>query len=164
MRWSSLAQGMRANTLDLGAERSRLVLYVAIRKIMGAVRDNADSGTSLAVLTADVGRLDDRVGRLDDRIGTLETRIGGLGARSGKLEFRIDELAFNVRETGTRLGALTERMARIEMAIDFLCTDIKNINDNVLAIRTTDFHLMFGALMAVTLGLSGMMATDFGRL
>lgn len=55
-------------------------------------------------------------------------------------------------------------MASIEMAIDFLRTDIKNVNDNVLAIRTTDFRLMFSALIVMALTLSGMMARGFGWL
>ena len=135
---------------------------------MEPVRNNADPGTPLAVLTADFGRLDhkldDRVGKPDERVGTLETRIGGLDVRIGKLEVRVDELVLNMREVGARLGALTERVVKVETAIDFVRTDVKNLNDNVSAIRTTDFRLMFGALIAVVLGLSAMMAKGFGWL
>ena len=130
--------------------------------------NGVDSGSPIAILTADILRLDrkldDRVSKLDDRVGALEARVGGLDVRIGKLEVRVDELVVNVREMSSLLTSLGERVARVEMGIDFLRSDIKTLSAGLLAARTTDFRLMFGAVIAVALGLTGMMAKGFGWL
>lgn len=134
-----------------------------------------DSGSPIAILTADilrldrklddrVSQLDDRVSKLDDRVGALEARVGGLDVRIGRLEVRVDQLVVNVREMSAVLVALGERVARVETGIDFLRSDMKNLGDGLLAVRTTDFRLMFGALIAVALSLAAMMAKGFGWL
>lgn len=110
-------------------------------------RNGVDSRSLFAILTADIVKLDRKI---DDRVGKLDDRVGKLDDRIGKLDDRV--------------SALAERVARVETGIDFLRSDIKNLSDGLLAVRTTDFRLMFGALIAVALTLSGMMAKGFGWL
>lgn len=109
--------------------------------------NGVESGSPIAILMADISRLDRK---LDDRMGKLDDRMG-------KVDDRIDKL-------DDRVAALTERVARVETGIDFLRSDMKNLSDGLLAVRTTDFRLMFGALIAVALSLSAMMAKGFGWL
>ena len=116
--------------------------------------NGVESGSPIAILMADISRLDhkfdNRFGKLDDRIDKLDDRIDKLDDRIGKLDDRV--------------AALGERVARVETGIDFLRSDIKNLSEGLLAVRTTDFRLMFGALIAVALSLSAMMAKGFGWL
>lgn len=116
--------------------------------------NGGDPGSPIAILAADIGRLDRK---LDERIGKLDDRVS-------KLEDRVDELVINVREMSSVLKTLGERVARVEIGIDFLRADIKNLGEGLLAVRTTDFRLMFGALIGVALPLSAMMAKGFGWL
>lgn len=53
------------------------------------------------------------------------------------------------------------RVAKLEIAVEYIQRDIKELKDDVRAIRTTDFRLMFGAIIAVALGLTGVMAKGF---
>lgn len=119
------------------------ILGIRIGKIMEPVRNGGngmESGSPIAILMADISRLDrkldDRLGKVDDRIGKLDDRVAALG----------------------------ERVAKVETGIDFLRSDIKNLSEGLLAVRTTDFRLMFSALIAVALALSAMMAKGFGWL
>ncbi|EET3689555.1 hypothetical protein FI740_003172 [Escherichia coli] len=64
--------------------------------------------------------------------------------------------------------ALDSRVARMESDISYikrdieeLKSDLKDVRDDIDKIRTTDFRLMFGALIATTLGLAGLMARGF---
>ena len=109
--------------------------------------NGVESGSPIAILMAEIGRLDRK---LDDRIGKVDDRIGKLEGRVGKLDDRV--------------ATLGERVARVETGIDFLRSDIKNLSEGLLAVRTTDFRLMFGALIVVALSLSAMMAKGFGWL
>lgn len=68
-------------------------------------------------------------------------------------------------------SAMETRLARIEVAVEYMQRDIKELKDDVRGIhaqlngiRTTDFRILFGALITVALGLSGVMAKGFGWL
>lgn len=65
-------------------------------------------------------------------------------------------------------GAMEARIAKLEAANEYIQRDIKELKDDVRAvrgdisgIRTTDFRLLFGAIIAVALGLAGIMAKGF---
>lgn len=60
------------------------------------------------------------------------------------------------------------RVAKLETATEYVQRDIKALKDEVrllrgdiIAIRTTDFQLVFGAIIVVALGLAGLMAKGF---
>jgi hypothetical protein len=65
-------------------------------------------------------------------------------------------------------GGMDTRLTKLETAVDYIQRDIKQLKDDMRAvrsdiagIRTTDFRLLFGAIIAVALGLSGLMAKGF---
>lgn len=65
-------------------------------------------------------------------------------------------------------NGMEARIAKLEAAQEFIQRDVKELKDDVravrtdiTAIRTTDFRLLFGAIIAVALGLAGMMAKGF---
>lgn len=60
------------------------------------------------------------------------------------------------------------RVAKLETVSEYVQRDIKELKDEVrllrsdiIAIRTTDFRLIFGAIIVVALGLAGLMAKGF---
>lgn len=64
-----------------------------------------------------------------------------------------------------------ERMGRLEALVELILRDIAelkvDINDlraQIIAIRTTDFRILAGMIIATSLGLAGMMAKGFGWL
>jgi uncharacterized protein YhaN len=64
--------------------------------------------------------------------------------------------------------SMEPRLAKLETAVDFIQRDIKELKDDMRAVksdinsvRTTDFRLLFGAIIAVALGLAGLMAKGF---
>ena len=58
-------------------------------------------------------------------------------------------------------GGMEARIAKLETTVEYIQRDIKELKEDVRAIRTTDFRLLFGAIIAVALGLSGLMAKGF---
>jgi len=63
------------------------------------------------------------------------------------------------------------RVAKLEAAVEYIQrdisdikTDLKEVRGDVSSIRTTDFRILFGAIIAVALGLAGIMAKGFGWL
>lgn len=65
-------------------------------------------------------------------------------------------------------GAMEARIAKLEAANEYIQRDIKELKDDVRAIRgdiagirTTDFRILFGAIITVALGLAGVMAKGF---
>jgi hypothetical protein len=65
-------------------------------------------------------------------------------------------------------GGMEVKVAKLETAIDYIQRDVKELREDVRilrsdihAIRTTDFRLVFGAIIAVALGLAGLMAKGF---
>ncbi|PPE57085.1 hypothetical protein [Pectobacterium brasiliense] len=62
---------------------------------------------------------------------------------------------------------LEARVAKLESDVDNIKTMVKDIKDDVREIKRDargDFRLLFGALIAVALGLAGIMAKGFGWL
>ena len=61
--------------------------------------------------------------------------------------------------------AMEARIAKLEVAVEYIKRDIKELKDDVRALRkelSTDFRLLFGALISTTLGLAALMAKGFG--
>lgn len=65
-------------------------------------------------------------------------------------------------------GRMEARVAKLEATVGNIQRDIKGLKDDVRAvkiditgIRTTDFRLIFGVIIAVALGLAGLMAKGF---
>lgn len=72
---------------------------------------------------------------------------------------------------GDNDGGMEARVAKLEAAMEFvqrdiaqLKQDVRELRSDILGIRTTDFRLLFGAIIAVALGLAGLMAKGFGWL
>ncbi|MCU5774740.1 hypothetical protein N5923_21690 [Erwiniaceae bacterium BAC15a-03b] len=56
------------------------------------------------------------------------------------------------------------RLAMLESNVENMKDSIKGINDDIREIKRdarTDFRMLFGAMIAVALGLAGMMAKGF---
>lgn len=67
--------------------------------------------------------------------------------------------------------AMEARLARLEAAVEYIQRDIREMKDDVRnirseinSIRTTDFRLIFGAIVTVALGNAALMAKGFGWL
>lgn len=65
-------------------------------------------------------------------------------------------------------GNMEARITKLETAAEYIQRDVKELRDDVRtlrgeihSIRTTDFRLTFGAIIAVALGLAGLMAKGF---
>ena len=63
---------------------------------------------------------------------------------------------------------MESRVAKLETAFEFIQRDIKELKDDLRAvksdingIRTGDFRILFGTIIAVALGLGGLMAKGF---
>mgnify|MGYP001560867022 CR=1 FL=1 len=72
-------------------------------------------------------------------------------------------------ERGNPDQSVEVRLARLETAVEFMRIDITDIKqtlrkmqDDIMSIRTTDFRLLFGAIIGVSLGLTAVMAKGFG--
>ena len=64
-------------------------------------------------------------------------------------------------------GGMEARVAKLEASVAHIERDIGEMKTDVRGLRSdarTDFRLLFGALIAVALGLAGMMARGFGWL
>jgi hypothetical protein len=65
---------------------------------------------------------------------------------------------------GGTFDGMEPRVAKLEAAVEHIQRDIGDIKADVRALRDnarSDFHIVFGALIAVALGLAGMMARGF---
>ncbi|WP_369788504.1 hypothetical protein [Rouxiella sp. WC2420] len=74
------------------------------------------------------------------------------------------EEGFVNSKSGGGGGDMEIRIARLESDVEHIKNSIKEIKDDVREIKKdarTDFRLIFGALIAVALGLAGMMAKGF---
>ena len=91
-----------------------------------------------AEMNARFDKVDDRFAKVDDRFGTLDAKIEKLDSKFSK---RFDKLE-------TKFDSKFDRVdARFE---------------EVRVHTRSDFHLLFGSLIASALGLAGMMAKGFG--
>lgn len=64
-------------------------------------------------------------------------------------------------------GNMEARVAKLESDAEYIKRDIHEIKENLKDIRSdakTDFRMLFGAIIAVALGLAGLMAKGFGWL
>lgn len=58
--------------------------------------------------------------------------------------------------------AMEARIARLEVAVEYMQRDIAELKADIRAIRTTDFRLIFGAIITVALGNAALLAKGFG--
>ncbi len=65
-------------------------------------------------------------------------------------------------------SGMETRIAKLETGTEFISRDLKDLREDVrtlrtdiAGIRTTDFRLLFGAIIAVALGLTGVIAKGF---
>lgn len=65
-------------------------------------------------------------------------------------------------------GGMEARVAKLEAVSEFIQRDIaelknetREIRKDIASIRTTDFRILFGAIITVALGLAGLMAKGF---
>lgn len=68
---------------------------------------------------------------------------------------------------GGNNGGMEARIAKLEASVEYIQTDIASIKQDVRDIRAdmrSDFRLLFASLIAVALGLAGLMAKGFGWL
>jgi hypothetical protein len=63
-----------------------------------------------------------------------------------------------------RVGKLEIAMEYVQRDIVEMKSDIKDIRGSITSIRTTDFRMLFGAIIFVAVGLAGLMAKGFGWL
>ncbi|AND15101.1 TPA: hypothetical protein OL861_001376 [Proteus mirabilis] len=59
------------------------------------------------------------------------------------------------------------RVAKLESDVEYIKRDISEIKDDIKDIKKdakSDFRMLFGAIIAVALGLAGLMAKGFGWL
>lgn len=68
------------------------------------------------------------------------------------------------RDMEARVAQLEATVAHMQRDVTELRTDVRELRRDVAGIRTTDFRLLFGAIIAVALGLAGLMARGFGWL
>jgi len=52
----------------------------------------------------------------------------------------------------------------IQRDVELLQRDVRALRQDMIGIRTTDFRLLFGAIIAVAVGLTGLMAKGFNWL
>jgi hypothetical protein len=86
---------------------------------------------------------EERISRLEG--GSLQSAAGG--GTSGGIEARIAKLEASV-------GHIQEDVSDIK-------SELRETRGDIIGIRTTDFRLIFGAIIAVALGLAGSMAHGF---
>lgn len=69
---------------------------------------------------------------------------------------------------GPHDGGMDTRLTKLETAFEYVERDIRELKDgvrdlrgDVKSIRTTDFRILFGAIITVAIGLAAMMAKGF---
>ena len=80
----------------------------------------------------------------DEALMNVAERVGGSGSSGG--------------------GGIEARVAKVEAAIEHIQSDISDIKSDIRDLRSEtriDFRLLFGAIIAVALGLAGVMAKGF---
>lgn len=71
------------------------------------------------------------------------------------------------KKTGSGGGSMEARVAKLESDVEYIKRDIGEIKDDIKDIKKdakSDFRMLFGAIIAVALGLAGLMAKGFGWL
>lgn len=70
-------------------------------------------------------------------------------------------------DDGSGGGSMEARVAKLESDVEYIKRDISEIKDDIKDIKKdakSDFRMLFGAIIAVALGLAGLMAKGFGWL
>ncbi len=69
---------------------------------------------------------------------------------------------------GGTSGSMEARVAKLEASVEHMQadiaeirTDFREVRKDIAAIRTVDFRVLFGAIIAATLGLAAVMAHGF---
>jgi hypothetical protein len=60
-----------------------------------------------------------------------------------------------------RIARVETNVEHLQRDVDALKTDVRAIRADINTIRTTDFRLIFAAIITVALGLAGLMAKGF---
>lgn len=63
-----------------------------------------------------------------------------------------------------RIAKLEATMEHVQSNVAELKADVRELRRDIFGIRTTDFRILFGAIIAVALWLAGMMAKGFHRV
>lgn len=85
--------------------------------------------------------------------GEQNARHGGHGGGGGDMEARVAKLEAHVEHIDSTLTDIKQDIREIR-------SDLKEVRGDA----RNDFRLLFGALIAVALGLAGLMAKGFGWL
>lgn len=92
---------------------------------------------------------------------------------SNVLKFSKNFETFDGKEDGLKSngsgggGSMEARVAKLESDVEYIKRDISEIKDDIKDIKKdakSDFRMLFGAIIAVALGLAGLMAKGFGWL
>lgn len=75
-----------------------------------------------------------------------------------------DERFAYALEMEARVARLETTVGNMQRNITELKDDVRAIRAEIVGIRTTDFRLLFGAIITVALGLGGLLAKGFGWL
>ena len=113
----------------------------------------------------------------EDNSSTIESRIFGFltsikpkgnTANAGTSYGQLPHDSFDRKNRRVEDSRMEPRLAKLETAVDFIQRDIKELKDDMRAvksdinsIRTPDFRLLFGAIIAVASGLAGLMSKGF---
>jgi hypothetical protein len=87
---------------------------------------------------------------------------------------RFEQIAAEIKEGrrsefsggagGDGTSGMEARVAKVEASLEHIQTDISDVKGDIRSLRDnarTDFRLLFGAIIAVALGLAGLMAKGF---
>lgn len=77
------------------------------------------------------------------------------------------EMHLQIKRGGGTYDGMEARVAKLEATTEFIQREITDLKSEVRGMRSdarNDFRLMFGAIIAVALGLAGIMAKGFGWL
>jgi chaperonin cofactor prefoldin len=120
-------------------------------------------------------KIDDRFVKLDtkidDRFAKLDEKIEKLGARvndrfeklEAKFEDRFVKMEAKFEDRFAKMEAKFEdRFEKLELRFDAKFDRVDARFEEVRISARSDFHLLFGSLIASALGLAGMMAKGFG--
>ena len=86
---------------------------------------------------------------------------------------RIQKFTMQGQSTDSKLWKeqMESRVTKLETAVEYiqrdvelLQRDVRALRQDMIGIRTTDFRLLFGAIIAAAVGLTGLIAKGFNWL
>lgn len=95
----------------------------------------------------------------------MEQRVTKLESGAERMRADIDELKAGVRELRVDVGELKKDVAVLKTDVGHLKQDMSEVKTDLSGLRVAherDFRILFGAIVFVALGLSGLMAKGFG--